>query len=73
MDANQRTGDGREKVKVYGQMSHQTGATFSIEWFQTIELMKRFRQPRPAQAMYKQVPTFHAGAKRKRGRKTVNS
>jgi hypothetical protein len=40
MDANQRTGGGREKVKVYGQMSHQTGATFSIELFQTIELMK---------------------------------
>ena len=50
-------------------MSHQTGATFAIELFQTTELMKKFKQARPAQAMYKQVPTFHAGGKRKRGRK----
>ena len=68
-DANQRTGDdGRDKVEVYRHMSHQTGATFAIVLFQTTELMNEFKQARPAQAMYKQVPTLRAEAKRKRGR-----
>jgi hypothetical protein len=47
----------------YRHMSHQTGATFSTELFQTTELMKKFKQPRPAQAMNNTVPTFDAGSK----------
>lgn len=35
--------------------------------FHTIELIKTFKQPRPAQAMYKMVPTFQA-----RGRRVVD-
>jgi len=41
-------------------MSHQTGATFFTELFQITELIKKFKQPRPAQTMYKEVPTFQA-------------
>ena len=48
------------KDDVYGHMSHQTGATFNTVLFQTTELMKAFKQPRPTQAMYKEVPTFQA-------------
>jgi hypothetical protein len=41
-------------------MSHQTGATFDVVLFQTTELMNAFKQPRPAQAMYKEVPALQA-------------
>jgi len=41
-------------------MSHHTGATFAVLLFQTTELMNAFKQPRPAQAMNKVVPTFQA-------------
>ena len=49
-------------------MSHQTGATFATEWFQTTELMKAFKQPRPAQSIYKEVPTFDTGGKEEAAR-----
>ena len=48
-------------------MSHQTGATFAMLLFQTTELMNPFKQPRPAQAMNKVVPTFQA-----RGGRIIN-
>jgi hypothetical protein len=48
-------------------MSHQTGATFAVLWSQTTELMNPFKQPRPAQAMNKVVPTFQA-----RGTRIIN-
>jgi hypothetical protein len=41
-------------------MSHQIGAIFDTVPFQTTELMKAFKQPRPAQAINKVVPTFQA-------------
>jgi hypothetical protein len=42
-------------------MSHQTGAIFAAVFFQATELIKAFKQARPAQTIYKDVPTFHAG------------
>ncbi len=48
---------------MYRHMSHQTGAIFATEWFQTTEFMKAFKQPRPVQIIYKTMPRFHAGGK----------
>lgn len=42
-------------------MSHQTSAWTLVFPFHTIELMPAYRQPRAVQAMYMQVPVFHAG------------
>jgi len=39
------------------------GAKFSTVLFQRTELMNKFKQPKPAQAMYREVPTFQAEAK----------
>ena len=54
---------------MHRHMSHQTGATFATVSFQATELIKAFKQPRPAQAMNAQVPTFHAERKERRGGK----
>lgn len=51
---------GTERTKCNRHMSHQTGAIFDTVPFQTTELIKAFKQPRPAQAMNKVVPTFQA-------------
>jgi len=42
------------------EMSHHTGAQLIALLFQTTELMKALRQPKLAQAMYRQVPVFQA-------------
>lgn len=60
-DTGQQTGEGQEH-REYEQMSHHTGAKFCTEEFQTTELINKFKQPRPAQAMYREVPTFQAEA-----------
>ncbi len=52
--------EGTEKTEWNRHMSHQTGATFAVLLFQTTELIKLFKQPRPAQAINKVVPTFQA-------------
>jgi hypothetical protein len=44
----------------YLQISHHTGAQLIAFPFQIMELMKKFKQPRPVQNMYRQVPVFHA-------------
>lgn len=54
-------------------MSHQTGATFAVLWSQTTELMNPFKQPRPAQAMNKIVPTFQARVGDENGQSTGGS
>jgi hypothetical protein len=54
---------------MYRHMSHQTGAEFTTEWLQATELINAFKQARPAQNIYKEVPTFHARRKQRRGGK----
>lgn len=41
-------------------MSHQTGAGLSAFPCQTIELIKKLRQAKAVQIMYKHVPAFQA-------------
>ena len=55
----------RTKKHKYGgffglQISHHTGAQLTVFPFHTIELMNKFRHPRPVHAMKRQVPVFQA-------------
>ena len=59
--------EGPKEQKCNRHISHQIGATFAMLLFQTTELMNPFKQPRPAQIINKEVPTFQA-----RGTRIIN-
>lgn len=48
------------KPNEHVHISHQTGAQLMALPFHTMELTNMFKQPRPAQNMYRQVPVFQA-------------
>lgn len=56
-----------EATETREDMSHQTGAGLLKLLFQTTELMKKFRQARPVQAILRHVPVFQASMCRRKG------